>query len=278
MQKADLHIHTTASDSLLPPSEVVRWAGIKRLKAIGITDHDTVDGIDEAIACAAENGVEIVPGVELNTEYQEEEIHILGYYMNYKKDWFVEKLDEIRNSRYKRASGMVEKLNGLGLKLSMEQVEKEAGGGLIGRPHIARVMIREGYIDNIKEAFVKYIGKGCIAYVERYKLGCGEAIEIIKELGGVPVLAHPGLIRNRKLIPEILDMGMLGIEVYHTKHDEETTRNLLAVAGARKLLVTGGTDCHGNFVNNEPILGNVTVDYINVERLKEKASYYNLEG
>jgi predicted metal-dependent phosphoesterase TrpH len=130
-------------------------------------------------------------------------------------------------------------------------------------------MIDKGYINNIKEAFQKYIGKGCPAYVERYKLNSSEAIEIIDKLGGISVLAHPGLIRNKTYIKKIVNLGVEGIEVYHSKHDDETIRNALAVAKAEKLLITGGSDCHGMKVNNEPILGNCSVDYKYVEMLKE---------
>lgn len=269
MQKADLHIHTTASDGLLSPDEVVQWAGIKRLKAIGITDHDTVNGICPAEEASLKYGVEVVPGIELSTLYKEEEIHILGYYIDYKADWFLDTLEKIQNSRYERAAKIVGKLNRIGVNINLEQVKRIADRGAIGRPHIARAMIDKGYIVNIKEAFQKYIGKDCPAYVERYKLSCGEAIDIIKRLRGISVLAHPGLIRKKAYIGDIVNLGIEGIEVYHSKHDDETVRNALAIASSRKLLITGGSDCHGMKVNNEPILGNCSVDYKYVQMLKE---------
>lgn len=269
MLKADLHIHTTASDGLLSPSEVVRWASVKRLTAIGITDHDTINGISPALEASSEYGVEVVPGIELSTLYEEEEIHILGYYIDYKAAWFLNTLEKIQNSRYERAASIVSKLNGLGINITLEQVTNIANDGAIGRPHIARAMINKGYINNIKEAFKSYIGKGCPAYVERYKLSSGEAIDILKKLGGLSVLAHPGLIKNKANIGNIINLGIDGIEVYHSKHDDETIRNALAIASSRKLLITGGSDCHGMKVNNEPILGNCSVDYKYVQKLKE---------
>lgn len=269
MLKADLHIHTTASDGLMSPKEVVRWASVKRLTAIGITDHDTVNGISLAEEVSSEYKVEIVPGIELSTLYEEEEIHILGYYIDYKAAWFLETLEKIQNSRYKRAENIVSKLNGLGVDITMEKVKSIADNGAVGRPHIARAMIDKGYISNIKEAFKSYIGKDCPAYVERYKLSSGEAIDIIKQLGGISVIAHPGLIKNKANIGKIIDLGIDGIEVYHSKHDDETVRNALAIASSRKLLITGGSDCHGMKVNNEPILGNCSVDYKYVLKLKE---------
>jgi predicted metal-dependent phosphoesterase TrpH len=269
MLKADLHIHTTASDGLMSPKEVVRWASVKRLAAIGITDHDTVNGINPAMEASSIYGVEVVPGIELSTLYEEEEIHILGYYLDYKAAWFLNILEKIQNSRYERAASIVSKLNGLGIDINLEQVKNIADDGAIGRPHIARAMIDKGYINNIKEAFKSYIGKGCPAYVERYKLSCSEAITMIKRLGGLSVLAHPGLIRNKANIGNIISLGIDGIEVYHSKHDDETVRNALAIASSRKLLITGGSDCHGMKVNNEPILGNCSVDYKYVQKLKE---------
>lgn len=278
MLKADLHVHTTASDGLLSPEEVVKWAGVKRLAAVGITDHDTVNGIIPAFEAASKYEVEVVPGIELSTLYEEEEIHILGYYIDYKADWFLEILRKIQNSRTERASKIVGKLNAMKINISLEQVKDIADDGAIGRPHIARAMIDKGYISNIKEAFQGYIGKGCPAYVERYKLTSLEAIEIIKELGGVAVLAHPGLIRNKANIGKIVDLGIDGIEAYHTKHDDETIRNSLAIAKARMLLITGGSDCHGIKLNNEPIIGNCSVDYKYVKQLKEAADSKTWRG
>jgi 3',5'-nucleoside bisphosphate phosphatase len=272
MQKADLHIHTTASDGLLSPEEVVRWASVKRLTAIGITDHDTVNGIIPAMEASSKYGIEVIPGIELSTLYEEEEIHILGYCIDYKAEWFLEALKKIQNSRYERASKIVSKLNDMGINITLEQVKNIADNGAIGRPHIARAMIVKGYISNIKDAFKGYIGKGCPAYVERYKLSCWEAIEMIDGLGGVSVLAHPGLIKNKIHMGKIIDLGISGIEVYHTKHDDETIRDSLAIAGARKLLITGGSDCHGITLNNEPIIGNCSVDYKYVQQLKGAAN------
>jgi 3',5'-nucleoside bisphosphate phosphatase len=271
MHKADLHVHTTASDGLLNPEEVVRWAAQKKLSAIAITDHDTIKGIQPAIDISKQYNIEVIPGIEFSSEHMDEEIHILGYFIEYNKDWLDEKLDEMYQSRYVRAIKMINKLKEIGIHITLEQVKSIAESGTIGRPHIARAMQENGYIDNIKEAFNKYIGKGCPAYVERYRIKCQEAIDIIKRLGGVPVLAHPGLINNKDCIKEIIDMGIEGIEVYHTKHDGDIVRYALKLAAERKLLITGGSDCHGIFLHNEPILGNIWVDYKYVELLKDKS-------
>lgn len=270
MLKADLHTHTTASDGLMSPEEVVRWASVKRLAAVGITDHDTVNGIEPAMKASATYKVEVVPGIELSTMFENEEIHILGYYIDYKADWFLDTLLKIQNSRYERAERIVGKLRNMGVDITLEQVRTIAENGAIGRPHIARAMINKGYISNIKDAFRVYIGKGCPAYVDRYKLSPAEAIEMIKKLGGISVLAHPGLVKSREHVSRIIDLGIDGIEVYHSKHDDETIRYALAVAQSRKLLITGGSDCHGIMLNNEPIIGNFSVDYKYLQMLKEE--------
>ena len=271
MHKADLHVHTTASDGLLSPEEVVKWAAHKKLSAVAITDHDTIKGVQPAVDISKYYNVEVIPGIEFSSEHMDEEIHILGYYIDYDKSWLKEKLDEMYQSRYIRAINMIKKLNDIGINITLEQVKSIAENATIGRPHIARAMQEKGYIDNMKDAFKKYIGRGSPAYVERYRISCQEAIDIIKQLGGVPVLAHPGLINKKDCIKEILDMGIEGIEVYHTKHDNEVIRYSLKLAAEQELLITGGSDCHGIFLNNEPIMGNVWVDYKYVELLKEKS-------
>ncbi|HHY77264.1 MAG TPA: PHP domain-containing protein [Clostridiales bacterium] len=270
MEYADLHIHTNASDGLLSPEEVVKWAIIKKLRAIAITDHDTITGIEPAInSNDRPDKLEIIPGVELNTEFDGKEVHILGYFIDYKNSWFLDILDKIQNSRYHRAKKMVEKLQHLGIKISFERVEEISKGNSIGRPHIARAMVESGYVSDIPDAFDKYIGEGCPAYVERYKLTTREAIEVINKIKGIPVLAHPGLITDKNIINYILDLDIMGIEVFHPKHDSDMINYLFSLSKKRGLFITGGTDCHGYMQNGQPIMGNVSIDYNKVLELKK---------
>lgn len=270
MEYADLHIHTNASDGLLSPEEVVKWAIIKKLRAIAITDHDTITGIEPAInSNDRPDKLEIIPGVELNTEFDGKEVHILGYFIDYKNSWFLDILDKIQNSRYHRAKKMVEKLQHLGIKINFERVEEISEGSSIGRPHIARAMVESGYVSDIPDAFDKYIGEGCPAYVERYKLTTREAIEVINKIKGIPVLAHPGLITDKNIINYILDLDIMGIEVFHPKHDSDMINYLFSLSKKRGLFITGGTDCHGYMQNGQPIMGNVSIDYNKVLELKK---------
>ena len=272
MKGADLHIHTTASDGRLSPDEVIRWAHKKNLSAISITDHDTVSGLTEALdICKDNSSLEIIPGIELNTVYQKEEVHILGYYIDYKNPRFLGKLKEIQNARYDRANKIVEKLNNLGIAISFQQVRNIAKGESVGRPHIAQIMVENGYVESTREAFDKYIGENQAAYVERFKLKTEDAIKLIKSVNGVSVLAHPGLIHNKSIIPSVVELGIQGMEVYHTKHSGDMENYLYEFANQRNLLITGGTDCHGRIIDNEPILGNITISYDRVLALKSAA-------
>ena len=272
----DLHLHTTASDGLFTPKETIHWAYKRNLKAVAITDHDTIDGIEEALKEGKKYNIEVVPGIEINTNYNNLEIHILGYYIDYKDSRFQKWLHEIRTARYIRAKKIIEKLNKLGLKITIDEVIDIAGTGTIGRPHIARALVNHNYIRDKKEAFQKYIGKEKPAFVERYKITPAEAIQSIFHCKGIPVLAHPGLINNDggsiSIIKDLLDAGLQGLEVFHSKHNRDAIKKYYAIAKEYHLLITGGSDCHGDLVNGEPILGTLNIDekYLNQLRLKKE--------
>lgn len=273
---ADLHNHTTASDGLLTPSELVYWAKQKELEAIAITDHDSIDGIEEAIRKGQEIGVYVVPGIELNTQIGEKEIHILGYFIDKDLPWFQQLLIKIRNARIGRAIKMVENLRKIyGFDINYEEIQgstKEDSS--IGRPHIARLLVEKGIVNSIGEAFEKYIGADSPAYVKRYKLTPHEGIEIIKKAGGVPVLAHPGLLHDNSLVSEIISLGVQGIEAYHINHTEQESEYFVKLAKKRNLLITAGSDCHGELINGEPTVGSVTIDAQVVKELYNAANIF----
>lgn len=265
---ADLHIHTTISDGALTPEEVVEHAHREELGAIGITDHDVTDGIEIAVQAASKYGLEIVPGVELSSDYGKKEVHILGYYMDCKNEEFQKKLALFRKARYERAKEMVKRLKSLGMEIDFERVEEIAGKGSIGKPHIAQVLVEKGYASNIPEGAWRYLGSGGPVSVPKYRLRPSEAIDIVLKAKGIPILAHPAGTRVDELIPQLVKNGLMGLEAYDAINPPSVVRYYVNLAQKYGLLVTGGSDCHGK-VKGEIRLGRVKAPYEIVERLKE---------
>jgi predicted metal-dependent phosphoesterase TrpH len=270
----DLHVHSTFSDGTLSPRLLLEKAVSMGLTGISITDHDTFEGIPETINYIDANSVKIdfVPGVELNTEPEEEgnEVHILGYYIDYGNAGFRERLMEIRDQRKNRAIQMVAKLNDLGFKISFENVISFAGSDLIGRPHVAKAMVEAGYAENMNDVFAKYIEYGRPAYVKRYKFSPREALDLIKSSGGIAVLAHPGLIKNQALVGKYLNEGIDGLEVFYPQHTDIQTEHYLKLALENKLLVTGGSDYHGpGSSESRARMGASGIDSVLMKQLKK---------
>ena len=261
MGKVDLHIHTTASDGKFAPLEVVRKTWEAGLRYIAICDHDSLDGIMPALAAMPDfPGMTIIRGVEINTDIPAGEVHILGYLYNFSHQELHAVLKRLRESRIDRAKKMVAKLRGVGLKIDYERVEELAGGGSLGRPHVAQALLEKGYINNFREAFSKYIGRGGPAYVERDKITPEEAVQLIRRAGGIPVLAHPLTSDNyEELIQKLVPAGLLGLEAYYNNYTVEQVNELLYAANKYNLIATGGSDFHGLENNNELPLGTVDV-------------------
>lgn len=253
--RVDLHVHTTASDGQLSPTAVVHQALEQGLVAIAITDHDTTEGIEEALEAARGTVLEVIPGVEISTDIPQTEVHILGYYVAHRDAVLRSKLALFRDSRLNRAQRMVSKLARMGMPLEWERVQQIAAGGAIGRPHIARALLEKGYVSSIGEAFDLYIGRNGPAYVERFKLSPAEAVQVILSARGLPVLAHP--LQVSYLVPDLVKQGLLGLEAYYTGYTTEETRFLLDLAAKYGLLVTGGSDFHGEEGWPENKLGGV---------------------
>ncbi len=266
----DLHLHTTASDGSFTPEELVLKAKELGFSTIAITDHDTVDGIKVAQKLAQEVDLEVIPGIEMNTDYQNTEIHILGYYIDYKDPNFLDVLVSLQEARYNRVKEIINKLNLLGLKIEFSEVLKLAEGGALGRPHIAQIMLDKGYVETWRQAFDDYIGRHAPAYVERKKLTPKDAIRLIKDAGGVPVIAHPLLMERDQLLTNLLDWGIEGVEVYHTEHTEDDSNRYLKFAQENDLIITAGSDCHGPKRKGGVLLGKIKAPYLIVENLKAK--------
>lgn len=264
---ADLHTHSTASDGMLSPDEIVALALKKGLSVISLTDHDTIDGVDKALDAAKGTRLEVIPGIEINTDWENTEAHILGYYLDYNSQSFQDTLHEIRKAREHRAKAMIDKLAEVGVVLTYEQVLGIAGDATICRPHIAQAMIEGGYVSSIKDAFEDYLSRGKPGYVPRVKLDPFSAIAIIERAKGVPVLAHPGLCNRDDLIPAFVKKGLLGIEVYYPFHTLDMVDKYRWFCHKYGLVMTGGTDYHGPD-REYPPLGKVGVAKKSVDNLK----------
>ncbi|HPZ42431.1 MAG TPA: PHP domain-containing protein [Bacillota bacterium] len=269
--QADLHIHTTYSDGLDPPEKIVSLAKSAGLGAIAITDHDTLDGIIPAVKAGKEQNLEVIPGIEVSSEYGGEEIHILGYLIRLNHEELLDKLSLFRENRIDRIKKMIQKLRNLGFEVDLNRVLQISGSGSLGRPHLAAALLETGAVKSTAEAFNLYIGAGRPAYVPRYKLTPAEAIQLIHSAGGVPVLAHPGLNRSLQLLGELKAAGLAGLEAYHPAHTREQAACLVRLAEANDLIVTGGSDYHGPGHPAGCRLGSDTVPCSVVADLKKKA-------
>lgn len=267
MKFADLHLHTLFSDSTYTPAELIEEAKRVGLSCIAIVDHDTISGIAPALESAKSKDIEVLPGVELTVEYEDLEIHILGYLIDYKNKELIEKLDSLKRDRIERIYKMVDKLKGMGIRLKAETVFGLAKLGTVGRLHVARAMVKEGWVSSTFEAFRKYIGDKCPAYVLGFRLSPQEAINLIKIAGGIPVLAHPYIINQDDIVLKIINYGIMGLEVYYPEHLPTMVNFYLNLAKKYNLLITGGSDCHGS-AKPEVKIGSVKIPYALVEELK----------
>ena len=268
MKYADLHVHTSESDGTFTPKQLVREALERGLSAIAIVDHDTVGGISEAEAAARGEDLEIIPGIELTAQHDNQEIHILGYFLDCQNKALLEKLKLVQTNRIERVHKIVNNLEEEGVKLNAQVVFDISGKGTVGRMHIARALLKEGWVTTTAEAFRKYIGDKSPAYVLGFNLSPDEAIKLIKGAGGVAVLAHPYMLRNDELITELVGYGLQGIEVYYPEHSQSMVNFYLDLAKKLNLLVTGGSDFHGS-VKPDIKLGAIKVPIELVERLRQ---------
>jgi len=240
----DLHAHSTASDGSRRPADVVREAKRVGLAAVALTDHDTLAGIPEALATGAEVGVRVVSGVELSAVEGDSETHILGLHLSDTRE-MEQRLVELREMRRSRAERIVIRLNELGVRIEFAAVLEQAAGGALGRPHVARAMIAEGWAVDFRDAFERYLGNGRPAYVSKDRLAIGDAIQLIHRAGGLAILAHPAQTGTRERIAAFAELGIDGVEVRHPSHSTEDTNRLLALVEHFSLVPSGGSDWHG---------------------------------
>lgn len=271
VSKGDFHTHSTASDGNLSPTELVDLAAGRGLRVMALTDHDSTEGIAEARRAAERwPGFTLISGVEMGTDIPGAEVHVVGLFLEPENEELQKTLRWLRDSRVVRAQRMVEKLRSLGYDITWEQVQRFAGDGSVGRPHVAHALVEKGYIENVAQAFEGLIDRNGIAYVEREKMTPAEAVECIVRLGGVAILAHPADLTNlEELLPELKAAGLAGIEVYYKDYDDATMERLRAVADRFGLIPGGGTDFHGIFGDEEPLPGDIPLPDWVTDRILE---------
>ncbi|MFH1282396.1 MAG: PHP domain-containing protein [bacterium] len=277
----DLHIHTNYSDGAFSPEQTVEHAYKIGLGAISIVDHDTTDGLDQAIRIGEKNYLEVVPGIELSADALDskcQEVHILGYFINWKQQAFQNKLTTIREARWLRAKKILKKLGKLGLNLSMEDILQYSNIQSVGRLHVAKALMNKKLTKNVREAFDKFLSPGRPAYEPKLRVTPQEAINDILSLGGLPVLAHPlyCIEKDELLLKKLVSYGLEGIEVWHPKHNRNSRQYFKDLAQKYNLVSTGGSDCHGPIFNRGPFMGSQHVPYKCLEDLQNRLEKKNL--
>lgn len=280
MIEVDLHLHTTFSDGTLTPTQIVRLCAERGLKVICISDHDTTNGVPEALhAASAYPNLTVIPGIELSCDIPGNEIHILGYFLDHTNDDLQRTLQDFRNGRENRGERMVEKLNDMGIAISWERVKQIAGDASIGRPHIAHALVEAGYVKYPRDAFDKYIGRNGPAYAERPKLTPDDAVRMLVDYGALPVMAHPtysaaksdrdGVSSLPETLTSLKAAGLVGMEVYYGDYTPEQVEWLRGLADEHSLIPCGGSDYHASGNPNEPEPGSVGPPMSSVEALSD---------
>jgi predicted metal-dependent phosphoesterase TrpH len=266
--RCDLHLHSHYSDGTLPPEELVRRAGEIGLSAVSVTDHDTLEGQDEALRAGRRFGVDVLEGIEFSIRIDERDMHVLGYLVDVFDAALREAVESLAEARVARASAIVDRLRGEGLNVSMSEIMELSGAGAVGRPHIAKVLQRHGLVTSFQAAFGRYIGEGRSCYVPKTVLPLGEVVSLIKGAGGVAVWAHPcEHIRNERILGMMLDAGVAGLEVWHPNHDRVIESEIASAADEHGLMTTGGSDFHF-FEAKQIDIGDVTAPHASVLALR----------
>ena len=267
--RCDLHIHSYYSDGASAPADLVEKASVIGLAAVSVTDHDTLEGQQEALRAGTRYGIEVIEGIEFSVHVEDLDTHILGYLIDPGSKELTRALSELGQARVERAREIVRKLQAEGLYLSIGEILERAGGGTVGRPHIAKALVERGLVGSFQAAFGKYLGEGRSCYVPKTVLPIEQVTGLIRDAGGVAIWAHPGeRVNNGQLLGRMLDAGIQGLEAYHPNHGPSVTREILGAAESSGLIVTGGSDFH--FIEAKQVdLGDVTTPYSSVIALRE---------
>lgn len=273
----DLHTHSNFSDGTMTPTELVVLARAKKISALALTDHDTMAGTEEAILAGTKMGVEIIPGIEVSVLYGQIEYHILGYWADPHNSVFAAALARLQGARAERNAKILEKLNALGIPVTAEELQLVSEQGQTGRPHIARILVQRGVVKTMSQAFEQFLRKGTAAYVSRFAYSAAEAVALIHQAGGLAVLAHPAqndpeLIRLPAVLADLVPAGLDGIELYYPTHSHKVKKKLRALAGEYDLILTGGSDYHGEVRPGTTLAGggNIFVPPELVEKMKDR--------
>lgn len=279
MRFVDMHTHTTASDGSMTPTELVAHAKETGLSAVAITDHDTLEGLHEAKEAGVKYGIEVVCGIEIGVEFSPE-MHILGYFFNDGYEIMQPVLNKLKENRDKRNPKIIKKLNQMGFDISLEEAVNEAHGTVVGRPHIAKILMKKGYVKSIREAFDLYLSSGRPAYFKKDRLTPYQGITEIRKAGGLPVLAHPMYLNLDfshldDLLMRMKIDGLVGLEAYYSEQDEQSTRKFEMLAEKNGLCITGGSDFHGRFkpeIQLGKTFGGKSISYELLEKLKSNVN------
>ncbi|MBN1542613.1 PHP domain-containing protein [candidate division KSB1 bacterium] len=266
----DLHIHSHFSDGLFSPKEIVTIAQERGLVAIAIADHDNFFGLIEAVQAGKDREVQVIPAVELSCTWKRQEVHLLGYLFNPQHPMLLNHCEQVCRQREQRALKIVRLLQKQGIRIGIELVRQASGQGCIGRPHIAQVLVDEGFVFSIQEAFEKYLGDNRSAYVEESHIDLAAAIRLLQEADGLTVLSHPGLYDWNELIPYAVGKGLDGLEIVHPRHDQQQQAIFRGIASSQGLLMSGGSDYHGQKFR-EPTIGLLEVPRSWLQQMMEKA-------
>jgi predicted metal-dependent phosphoesterase TrpH len=265
--QVDLHLHSTSSDGTLSPADVVALVHKRGLQGLALTDHDTIDGSPEARRAAEAVGLDFVEGCEFSCDVEGADVHLLAYLFDDRHEELTRALTASKERRIERGREMVRRLNGLGVEIEFAEVVREATGGAVGRPHVARALVASHAVGSVEEAFARYLKQGAAAYVPKVSLTSADAIALVRRAGGVAVLAHPGLYRGDGMIERLAAQGLGGVEVWHPKHTRDQVRRFEDAAMALGLVPTGGSDFHGH-PGGDVVPGTEGVSIEMLERLR----------